>query len=156
MGKFTNEREYQNIYLIDDYDIVNTYHRHLIHQVGSDAKITEFTDAVEALQFLNGLQIKKEPDLIFLDLVMPQIDGYELLEHLSNLTRKVYLDVAVVTAFPTNRLVEQVKGYDDLVKGIFLKPLRPQDVARILDPSYWTTIDKNSWEQQSGGHHTMG
>lgn len=146
MEKLTNQPGYENIYLIDDYDIVNTYHRHLINQVGQKAKIWEFTNPLEALKQLKGLTAKKEPDLVFLDLVMPQIDGYELLEHLSNLTRTIHLNVAVVSAFPTNRLVEQINRYDDLVKGIFLKPLTPKDVAQILDPSYWKTIKSNPLE----------
>ncbi|MEN9997242.1 MAG: hypothetical protein RI922_232 [Bacteroidota bacterium] len=69
--------------LIEDDDIFNFIHNQIILQVIPDAKITIFKYAQQALDYLNEIH-PNLPDYIFLDLNMPEMNGFEFLDNLSN------------------------------------------------------------------------
>jgi len=73
---------------------------------------------------LDALEAGASPDLLLLDLDMPVMDGYELLEHLRENPRLVGLPVVVVSAFEYDGRLLRSQGY---VK----KPLRADQVVAI-------------------------
>lgn len=61
-------------------------------------QVVSTADSTRALDLFNAF----EPDLVLLDLMMPELDGYALLEMLSRLIpRDEYLPVLVITADAT-------------------------------------------------------
>lgn len=91
--------------------------------------------------FLNGHDALADfaattPDLVLLDLMMPGIDGYELLESFRRLTPATeYLPILVLTADSTMnaRLRALSLGANDLL-------LKPYDVGELLMRS-WVLLD---------------
>lgn len=71
----------------------------------------------------------KENDCLILDLHMPGMNGFELLEQLK--IRKINLNVIMLTAYddPGNR--EKAKSYG--VKGFFRKPCDSQALIDIIN-----------------------
>lgn len=71
------------IFLIDDDDIFNYLHESVIKTVLPDAQITVFKSGVEFISYLEdwGNQFHS-PNYIFLDIRMPDMDGFILLERL--------------------------------------------------------------------------
>jgi CheY-like chemotaxis protein len=49
------------------------------------------------------------PDLVLLDLMMPELDGYETLRRIRGLPQGKFLPIVVVTASPDPRVGEKVK-----------------------------------------------
>ena len=98
----------------------------LIKALPSDlnAEITEATNGREALDAI----AQSKPDIMFLDLTMPEMDGFEVLQHLHE--AKISLNIVVLSADVQEKAIERVK---DLGAREFLKkPFVEADIVRIL------------------------
>ena len=71
------------------------------------------------------LHRKNRYDLILLDLQMPVMDGFEVMEGLKDIERDGYLPVLVVTAQPDHKLRALRAGAKDFVS-------KPFDLAEVL------------------------
>lgn len=95
-------------------------------------QIATFLDARDALAEFAA----RPPDLVLLDLMMPGVDGYELLESFRRLTAETdYLPILVLTADSTMnaRLRALSLGANDVL-------LKPYDVAELLMRG-WVLLD---------------
>ena len=77
--------------LVDDADVERAAMRRVLEREGYDA--VEAADGLDALAVLEG----SRPDLILLDLSMPDLDGLALLEFLREEVRWRSIPVVVVT-----------------------------------------------------------
>ncbi len=73
-------------------------------------------DGQEAIEKLKSRQYAA----ILLDLLMPIVDGYAVLDHLQQENAELLLRVIVVTASLSPREMERVRGY--AVRGVIAKP----------------------------------
>ncbi len=67
----------EHLLLIDDSEATNNFHNRLLSKLNFAKTISICTNGKEGLDFLTDS--KQCPDLIFLDLNMPVIDGFEFL-----------------------------------------------------------------------------
>ena len=74
---------------------------------------------------VHGLHEKNRYDLIVLDLQMPGMDGFQVMEGLKDLERDGYLPVLVITAQPDHKLRALKAGAKDFIS-------KPFDVAEVL------------------------
>jgi len=74
---------------------------------------------------VRDLHAKNRYDLILLDLVMPEMDGFEVMESLEDLETGSYLPVLVITAKPEHKLRALRAGAKDFVS-------KPLDLAEVL------------------------
>jgi DNA-binding response OmpR family regulator len=83
----------------------------------------------------NGAQLvrmaqERVPDLVLVDLMMPQIDGYEAIRQLRNDTRTAHLPMLILTAKST--LEDVVIGFETGADDYITKPFNiPELLARI-------------------------
>lgn len=118
----------KNVYLIDDQSIANFITRKLLELEGFNGKIKEFTDARIALQEL----IKEEDTLIFLDLNMPGMNGWEFLEEIK--ARDLHPEIIVLTSSTSKCDLEKSKQYPFVIKYM-VKPLTKEkfrDISGLL------------------------
>jgi adenylate cyclase len=71
------------------------------------------------------LHVKNDYDLIVLDLQMPVMDGFEVMEALKRVEKNGYLPVLVITAQPDHKLRALKAGARDFIS-------KPFDVAEVL------------------------
>lgn len=113
-----------HIMLVDDDPMVNRLHKMLLSKY-ADKKIVTFTDPLEALAYLE----ENQPDLLFLDLNMPLISGFEFLEKLQQ--RSVNVDVIIVSSSIDASEKIRASTYD-FVKDFLSKPLTYEKIEKVL------------------------
>ncbi|WP_432471323.1 response regulator [Amphritea sp. HPY] len=114
----------QRILIVDD---APTNIRILADLLQDDYHISAATNGPDALE--QALSIGK-PDLILLDVEMPEMDGYEVCRRLKANERTKYIPVLFVTA--RNQIEDERKGFDQGGEDYITKPIHPAIVrARV-------------------------
>lgn len=118
-----NHSEEQKILIVDDEpDNI----RILAEALGDDYKILAATSGAEALE----CAVKRSPDLILLDVIMPGMNGYEVLKRLKayNGTR----DIPVIFITVMGRELNELRGFKLGAVDYIMKPFSPAIVmARV-------------------------
>ncbi|MGB6151972.1 MAG: response regulator [Pricia sp.] len=122
------------IWIIDD-DLVSLFATHYcIDQAESNAKVQDFDAAETALQrYRENLSDERSlPDVIFLDLIMPSMTGWQFLEVLAQISSgHKKTDVYILSAFSNAKDRQQAKAHPAIM-GIYDKPLSRIDMERTL------------------------
>src|SRR5436190_13560256 len=110
-----------NAYLVDDEQLALTRLRQLLEDDGRIQIIGTNTDPARALADLS----RSLPDVVFLDIAMPGMSGFELLEHLGSRQPRIVFTTAhdqyALAAFKVNSI------------DYLLKPVEPEQLARAID-----------------------
>tara|TARA_B100001115_G_C15842104_1_gene422508 strand:+ start:947 stop:1348 length:402 start_codon:yes stop_codon:yes gene_type:complete len=85
-------------WIVDDDPIARVLIRKKMSNEGLCEKFSEFQNGQEALEALKGAKENETPDLIFLDLNMPIMDGWEFLEEAHHKLENVHARVAILTS----------------------------------------------------------
>ncbi len=125
----------KNIFLIDDDKLFIFLLKKTIGLTGINTNITDFIDGRKALEYLsdNASDPENLPDVIFLDLRMPIMDGWEFLEEydsiVKNLSKKNKLFVFSSSISPFD--IEKAKN-DTNVTDFIIKPILKEKIIEIL------------------------
>lgn len=125
-----------NVLLIDDQESFNFMHEKTIEKAEFSHDIKTFESGATALAYLWRLSLsnpEKFPDMIFLDLNMPVMSGWDFLDSIKNLSDSVLKNckIFILTSSIDNRDIEQSKEYK-MVTDFISKPLtekRLQDIS---------------------------
>lgn len=119
--------------LIDDNPADNLYHRIIIGDMNITERIEVAIDGVEALQFLRKKN-QTPPELIFLDINMPKMNGWEFLEVYKNLSKEQQSRIVIVMLTTSQNPADEEKAklYDD-VACYKTKPLTEEMINEILE-----------------------
>lgn len=122
--------------IIDDDPIFVYGTKRIMKEVGFSEEIEVFENGLDAIEELTQKSIveKKLPRLIFLDLNMPIMNGWEFLDDFVKIPEFVRRDVVIyiVSSSIDPRDIERVKTYD-IVTDYILKPVTPKDLKNMLD-----------------------
>lgn len=110
----------KNTILIID-DIVSNI-RILTESLRDEYKIIASTSGKEAIDIINNIT---KPDLILLDIVMPELDGYEVCKILKSRTETSKIPIIFLTAI--NQDIDETKGFElgavDYIRKPFSVPV---------------------------------
>lgn len=123
--------------IVDDEPLARKGLRRLLEDDAEVEILGECGDGVEAVEHIKGLH----PDLVFLDIQMPELDGFAVLDALDT---EQFPIVIFVTAYDQHALrAFQVHALDYL-----LKPFEEERFHEALSRA------KAQWRQKTGGHLT--
>ena len=111
-----------HILVIDDEPVVGQLFRDSLEKSGCN--VTTTLSSLEALE----LAAKQRFDLIFLDLVMPKIDGSELFRHIRKIDKQV--PIAIITGYPNSELLIKAKEQGPFI--IMIKPFTGDDILQAV------------------------
>lgn len=122
------------IFLIDDDEVFNYIHSVVITRVLPDADVRVFKSGAEVKDFIEGdVSTFITPDLILLDIRMPDMDGFELIEYLQANHPSVIHSTAMYLLSSTldERDLQRAGGLTT-VKRFLSKPLSVEMFQDIL------------------------
>ncbi len=118
------------IMIVDDSSLIVKF---VIKFLSDDYEIISAGDGGEAIAKLDDPAFRQDIKLVLLDLNMPKVDGYQVLEHC--LKNDYYKDVpiAVESGIEDASSLDRVNSYP--VVGILLKPFKEADLRRVVEKS---------------------
>ncbi len=119
-----------HLLLIDDSEATNNFHSRLLGKIKLANTISICKNGQEALDFLNQKDVN--PELIFLDLNMPILDGFEFLERLQKTpTNKTNKPLIVILTSSEERVDKErcMSLYGNI--AFFSKPLTIAQIKEI-------------------------
>jgi two-component system cell cycle sensor histidine kinase/response regulator CckA len=78
-----------------------------------------------------GLAVEKDPDVILLDVVMPEMDGFEVCRRLKLDPRVRDIPVVILTA-STGRQVDRIRALENGAEGFLSKPMNESDMTALI------------------------
>ena len=120
------------ILLIDDDEPTNFLNKLTLEQAGCARQIHITQSGQEALDYLQNANSR--PDLIFLDINMPAMDGWEFLERYRNLPAAKKADIVLIMLTTSlnpddeirTRAIPEVSGFEN-------KPLSHDQLSSLLE-----------------------
>lgn len=118
------------VMIVDDDQIFNLMTRLQLVNAGISTRPYTFTNGREALSFITEHGRSHTPILLFLDINMPEISGWQVLDQLEEMTipRKVYVVIATSSIDSADR--RRAASYERVV-GYFIKPLKYEQVLSL-------------------------
>lgn len=121
--------------IIDDDPIFIYGTKRIMKEVSFSDTIFEYYNGQEALEGLSEISESGEPmpEVIFLDLNMPIMNGWEFLEEFDKLPihSEKKIIIYIVSSSVDPRDLERVKDFRQ-VDNYILKPITPNDLAAVL------------------------
>jgi CheY-like chemotaxis protein len=119
---------YRNILLIDDDEDDQEIFRTALEKVDRSVDCTSLNNAREALNKLRANQLN--PDLIFLDLNMPEMNGQQFLMEIKNDEVLSYIPIVILSTSSHRSTIDLTKELG--AKEFYSKPDRFEDLIGII------------------------
>ncbi|MFC4617729.1 response regulator transcription factor [Camelliibacillus cellulosilyticus] len=110
-----------NILIVDDDANIRELVAHFLKKEGFDVFVAE--DGVQALEKLESVKA----DLVIMDIMMPNMDGWELCQELRD-----FYDIPLLMLTAKGETSQKVKGFELGTDDYLIKPFEPEElVARV-------------------------
>lgn len=127
------EKKLHKILLVDDDAVANKLAKKVIQKTEVTENISVVTDGQKALDYILNPH-NAYPELIFLDISMPVMDGFEFLKKFSktNTQAKDLTRVVILSSFYNEDEIKDLADFDEVI-GYMEKPLDQEKVHKAVD-----------------------
>jgi CheY-like chemotaxis protein len=132
-----NKYPYKKILVIDDTEIDRYIARRNITKYHFAEEVILYESAAKALEYLASLQNTPEelPQLIFLDILMPEMNGFEFLEAYSNLPDIIRKNCIIMMLSTSLNADDHAKAKSNKYVAKFVnKPLDKEALTQLEKP----------------------
>jgi CheY-like chemotaxis protein len=130
-------KKYRTIMLIDDNEIDNLINQKMIEAASIADTIYTHTGAKSALEFLRNVEHLPNadsvlPEIIFLDIDMPLMDGFQFLDEFEKLSNAIKRKSSIIMLTSSINPQDFNRSKKYLQVKLFLnKPLSQESIAKI-------------------------
>jgi CheY-like chemotaxis protein len=132
-------KKLKSVYLIDDDSINNFINARLIRRLGVSDDVLVSLNGKEAIENLHKIEEAHTdcPTLIFLDINMPVMDGFEFVENYRkmNFVNKAEVVIYLITTSENVKDLDKAKDYPEIA-GYINKPLTEEKIERIFNKHF--------------------
>lgn len=130
-----SKNKHELVMIVDDSSIDNFVNKKIMQRYEFTTEVIEFSKARSALKYLLDLNNNTEeriPSLLFLDLDMPEIDGFEFLDEFNLLSEqlKKMINIIILTSSINPTDVERCSKYNSVLTFLH-KPLMKNNLEAI-------------------------
>jgi PAS domain S-box-containing protein len=118
----------KKILAIDDNEINLVLLNQIIKLYYSDFTFLQATSGKEGID----LAVKEKPEIILLDILMPEMDGYEVCGHLKSNTDTRHVPILMISALGQNP-IERTKGLNAGADAFISKPFSQDELRAQID-----------------------
>ncbi len=122
MIKNLMQRKVSNVWFIDDDEVNNMLSERMIKKHFPDIKASSFLFAKDALDLLSKKN-EEIPEAIFLDINMPEMDGWEFLDGFEKLNLSIPIYMLTSSIDPKD---QETANHYSCVKDFISKPLKEE------------------------------
>lgn len=127
----------QSVLLVDDDDISNFVAKDVVVRSGLVENIEVVINGELALNHIKSISASSEkPLLVFLDINMPVMDGFEFLEEFDKLSENVKEGVYIIMLTSSTDENDLVRSRFFPIAGYIAKPLSPDKLSEVIDKIY--------------------
>ncbi|WP_282074195.1 response regulator [Maribacter aquivivus] len=128
-----------NILLVDDDELYLYLMEKTIHQISKELVVSTFTDGEQAVEYIAKCTEEKVelPEVIFLDINMPFLDGWGFLNEFKKLKPKIInnINIYMVSSSMRDSDVKRASNFEELT-GYVVKPVNKVQLAEIFKKIY--------------------
>lgn len=127
-------KKINNVCIIDDNTITVYGLKKILSSIVEYNTLSHYENGEEAYIYINDIYTKKEtlPDVIFLDLNMPVMDGWEFLQAIIDLKIEKKIDIHIITSSISKQDVNKYKNYKKLTHHKLSYNNKPIDKPKLL------------------------
>lgn len=132
-----------NVLIVDDEPLIRMDLKEMLLESLVYKVIGEAKDGEEAINFVQG----QEPDIIFMDIRMPNLDGISAAQAIQEKASK-RIPIVMLTAYSQTDLIEQASS-----AGVFAyltKPLRKPDLVPAIEIALARSLEVQKLESEVG------
>jgi CheY-like chemotaxis protein len=128
---------FKKILLVDDDGVANYLTIELLNELHAAGEIVVAEDGLEASELIKAAEC---PDIVFLDIRMPRMDGFEFLDNLEK--ESVCQNAKIVILSSSNRQEDKLKAFTyKRVIDYAEKPLTKEMIKKVARAYYRNKAD---------------
>lgn len=125
---------FKNICIIDDDELFLLVSKSILEDEDFAEHIHNFEDGREGLDYLKSAKDTMLPEVLFLDINMPMMDGWEFMDAIQDLGIEDKIKI-FITSSSINPLDLEKAENNPLIKGFISKPIIPDKLKMVLKNS---------------------
>ncbi|HKR05734.1 MAG TPA: response regulator [Bacteroidia bacterium] len=132
VGESSGKVKYAKVLLIDDNTLDNFVNKKLVEMNSFASKVEVFESAQAALDYLKNEKTENLPDIIFLDIMMPIMDGFQFLDKFELLHESIHTKCKIIMLSTSDSFKDLNRANKNRFVHKFLnKPLNEQVLGAI-------------------------
>ena len=125
-------KKINKVLMVDDNDTTNFYNQDVLEESGLFEEIIILTNGTDTINYFKN-NVGNLPQLVFLDINMPDYDGFEVLEELEELDI-TGLDKVIICMLSTSKHKRDLEKHErfDITYEYLVKPLELKKIETII------------------------